>query len=976
MRARTILRLVVVASLTAVSASAQSTTATLVGRATAAGTPLAGVIVTVSSPSLMGGRTLVTAADGQYVAAALPPGDYVIRFEMEGLDPLAQRATLRLAQITRVDAELMPARLEAEIVVRPQAESLLETPQVSTSITGGTMELLPIGRGILDTVRLAPGVLQMGSQNLVSINGSEVYDNLYMVNGVTVGHRENNQPLNLFIEDAIQETTILTSGISSEYGRFTGGVVNVITKSGGNELSGSLRDTLGNDAWAARTPYENEVEHLDEVGHELQATLGGRVVRDRLWFFLSGRYYDRNFQRATRETVLPFVLNNYEDRSEAKLTASVSRNQSLVGSYLRVLSENENLNTPADLRALYTSHSPQSLLALHYTAVIGNNLVAEAQYSKKKQLSRSSGGGEEGPIGGLPIYDINSGAEVWASTTCAACGHTYGNAEDVLMKGSWFFPSARLGTHEVAFGYDDYHEYMRNTYTIGTSNMVLETPVAFVDGNAVVQLLPDETLFEWFFYPEGQEGDFNSRALYVNDRVSLGSHLTASAGVRYDRNHAVNSDGRVVGDDARLSPRVGLIYDLFGNGRDRVHASFSRYTSKPHESSASYVEQATSPSAYYWIYDGEPLNADPEQDAVPTEDVLRELLDWFEARGGTENIDDVAFMSPGGYFELGSTLDSPYSDEIALGYGRTFGQTGTAQITLVSREWSSFFTLGTDAAADPLEMPNGDVYDRRFLSTEDEGLKREYKSVQVQGSYQRGRLMAAGNYTYATLRGNVETGSGGGSPTPQFSPVSYFREFTTYPQNAPMGYLDGDVRHTANGWLILQLPGDRHRMTVSLLERFHTGRPYNMKSTINLRDVGPNPGYATNSFLGQYYFVPRGSLRMDDVTSTSVALHYSLQLARFELLAQGNVINVFNQQALENPAGVQSFVLTSLYDPNLARFNPFTTTPIECPAGVSTSSPQCKGITHYKKLEGFGEVTNPVAYQQPRTYTVSFAVRF
>ena len=76
-------------------------------------------------------------------------------------------------------------------------------------------------------------------------------ENLFLINGVTVSENLRGQPYDLYIEDAIQETTIATAGISAEYGRFGGGVVNVITKSGGNLFSGSFRDTLLNDDWRA-----------------------------------------------------------------------------------------------------------------------------------------------------------------------------------------------------------------------------------------------------------------------------------------------------------------------------------------------------------------------------------------------------------------------------------------------------------------------------------------------------------------------------------------------------------------------------------------------------------------------------------------------------------------------------------------------------------------------------------------------------
>jgi hypothetical protein len=791
---------------------------------------------------------------------------------------------------------------------------------------------------------------------------------------VTVGTRSSSTPLNLFIEDAIQETTILSSGISAEYGRFTGGVVNVITKSGGNEMSGSFRDTVGSDSWTAQTPYEGEPEHLDELYHELQATLGGRIIRDRLWFFASGRYYDRNFNRNTRLTEIPFIFTDHEERGEAKLTFGITRNQTVVGSYLEVEQVRENLNSQVtDLRALASSYFPHSLLAFHYTGVFGSNLVGEAQYSKRHEVSYWTGGGDGTEIGNFPVSDFNSGAEAWASTLCGVCGRLYGDVRDVLVKGSWFAPSTRFGTHEVAFGIGDYHEYGEGTITPGPLSMVLYAPVAVENGQTFLQLFPDETYLEWWDYPPSRETDFSARAAYVNDRVSFGTHLTASVGLRYDKNFAVAGDGRTVVDDARLSPRLGFVYDLFGNGRDRASVSFSRYTAKPQEAASSAADQGQNPTIYFWIYDGEPVNEDL---SMSTPEVLETFLDWFEARGG-KNFTDDAFIASLAPFEIGETLDSAYSDEFAVGYARRFGRNTTAQLTLIDRTWSSFFTYGTDRSAGPGTRPSGEKYDRLILKTEDEGLERQYRAAQLQASYQRSGFTAGGNYTYATLRGNVETAGGSGAPNPQRSPASYYPEYTNFPQYSPIGYLNGDVRHTANGWLIVRLPGDRHRATMSILQRYHSARPYNMLAQVNLTAMLPNPGYEARTVYGNYYFQPRGSLRVDDVTSTGLGLHYSVQVGGVELLAHGNVMNVFNEQAIENPSGLQTQVRTAVFDGNLVPFNALTTAePIHCPSELRTSSAQCRGIAHYQIHPDFGKPRDALAYQQPRTYTLSMAVRF
>src|SRR5438445_384833 len=96
-----------------------------------------------------------------------------------------------------------------------------------------------------------------GPSGAYSIAGAMSFETLYMVNGVNVSENLRGQAYDLYIEDAIQETNVATSGISAEYGRFGGGVVNVITKSGGNLLGGSFRETFHNDKWRTLTPFED-----------------------------------------------------------------------------------------------------------------------------------------------------------------------------------------------------------------------------------------------------------------------------------------------------------------------------------------------------------------------------------------------------------------------------------------------------------------------------------------------------------------------------------------------------------------------------------------------------------------------------------------------------------------------------------------------------------------------------------------------
>src|SRR6185369_1443692 len=112
---------------------------------------------------------------------------------------------------------------------------------------------LPIQRTLQSIVALQPGVVaNSATGSAIAISGAFAYDSLFLVDGSVTNEGLRGQTHNLFIEDAIQETTVMTGAISAEYGRFTGGVVSAITKSGGNQFSGSFRDTLTNERWTAQ----------------------------------------------------------------------------------------------------------------------------------------------------------------------------------------------------------------------------------------------------------------------------------------------------------------------------------------------------------------------------------------------------------------------------------------------------------------------------------------------------------------------------------------------------------------------------------------------------------------------------------------------------------------------------------------------------------------------------------------------------
>ena len=257
----------------------------------AQGLVLPGVTVTVRSDAMQGVRTTVTDINGNYRILALPPGEYRVFFELSGFAAIVETATVSLGGDVGVNAVMAPAGVVETVEVVGVVPTPLETTITSSNITADEVYALPTSRQPWRIAELQPGLTDnTPNAGQVTINGAFAYDNIFLVDGVDINDNLFGTANSLFVEDAIQETQVLTSGISAEYGRFSGGVINIITRSGGNDFSGSYRLNMYNpSSWTSLTPFEDEPREGDlgdNLDHEI--TLGGPLVRDRLWFFYSG----------------------------------------------------------------------------------------------------------------------------------------------------------------------------------------------------------------------------------------------------------------------------------------------------------------------------------------------------------------------------------------------------------------------------------------------------------------------------------------------------------------------------------------------------------------------------------------------------------------------------------------------------------------------------------------------------------------
>jgi hypothetical protein len=989
MHARAVSLLTVLAIiLVAVPLSAQ-TTAALDGTVTHRedSSPAAGVKVEVTSPALIGSRSTVTDPNGNYAFEALPPGEYRIGFTLEGFTPMVRSARLELARTRRLDVQLQVVELE-ELITVTGVPPAVTSPEVAATLRLTDIDRLPYQRNQLATAQLAPGVSANTLTNgQLQISGAPGYDNLVLVNGVVVTENTRNQIRPMYVEDAIVETTVLTGAIGAEYGRFTGGVVSTITKSGGEAFSGSLRDSLGNPSWSAVSPAHEARE--DHLNHVWEGTLGGAAVHDRLWFFGAGRWARNDTARQTiavpafaggttatpASPQLSYSEGNDQKRYEAKLTARLTDAQSMAASFFAIDTKGENSrfsNNIYDAASLTARDEPESLFALRYDGQLARRFLLEAQASRR-EMSLSSGAFSRELIGGTVLLDrSNSNSRFGAPSLCAVCDDEQRNNDDLLLKAHYLLPSA-LGTHDFVAGADRFRErhYLEN-HQSGSDFALFVTRAQFANGQIYPVITPTNangggTFIRWMpILTPAHENDLRTDSLFVSDRWDVTPRWSVTLGARYDRNHAVDSDGDVSADDSRISPRFGVQWDVRGSGQSVVSASYGEYTSHIGDGIAAAAQSAGAAAAIDFAYKGPAIN--DKALTVPIDQALQMVFAYFNAtQGGTANTSNANLRANGSrdvpgfaaYFD--GTLSTPYVRETTLGYRQAFGAGGNggyARVDLISRDWRDFYAASVNTATRHTVTPLGIPVDMAEIRNSN-GIERTYRALQFQAQWTPRRFSTGVFYTWSKLRGNDEGESVNG-PAANIDPSLYYPEFFGYERENPVGYLQGDQRHRLRAWIDVPL-GD---FSVSLLETYDSGLAYSITAPINVTAYAgapANPGYAAVP-NGRYFLTDRGALRTDGITATNLAFRYRRAVLAGEVFVQADLLNLFNEDGIADPQRLGSGVSTAANATGLQTFNPYTTTPVE---GV-----------HYRLATNFGQPLNNLAYQTPRTYRFSLGVRF
>jgi outer membrane receptor for ferrienterochelin and colicin len=1008
MRVRIVLA-VIAALATVVGAAAQTTTGTISGRVLdVQGAALPGASVTAKSPNLQGTREAVTSANGDYILTGLPSGPYTITVSLSGFQTHTRALVLAPTQVVPLEVTLGPAQVSEEVtVIGTSADPLTKTAQIATNFSQELIANLPTSRDLNSILLMAPGVHPTGPAGAFSFGGSVTFENLFLLNGVSINENIRGQAFDTAIEDAIQETTVANGGVSAEFGRFSGGVVNIITKSGGNQFSGSFRQSLNNDKWRTLTPFETEriattpEPRIDKVVPTYEYTIGGPVLRDRLWFFTSGRLRDESQGRALVFTTVPYEFREEQRRYEVKGTYSLNPQHRFQVNYNHhdrsQLNYSFNQNLTMDLRSLGTRELPERLYAGTYSGMLTSNLLVEALVSKRTLQFIGSGAKSTDLIDGTLLIDNSRAmARWWSDTFCGVCTPEGRDSEDVFVKGSYFLSTPRFGSHNLVFGYDTFNDIRTaNNHQSGSDYRILSAG-AILSGNGAgendifpIFLGDGTTTIQWNPILQESEGSsFRTHSGFVNDTWRVTDRVTANVGVRFDKNDGADQSGNVVAKDSAWSPRLGIIWDPTGKGAWSVTLSLAKYVAAISNPVADSSAAGGNPQTRQFIYRGPSINGPGTTTPVPTAQAIRAVFDWYFGNGGANLPLNGAPTIPGVTPQIADGLSSPSAWEYAAGVSRQFGARASLRADLLVRHYVNFYMRQADTSTGQVQDPTGRAFDLALITNAPDGLlSRDYAGGTFTGTYRFGRTLDIGaNYTLSKASGNFDAENVASGPVPfDYRYAQYKQESWNFPQ----GDLAVDQRHRARLWANYNpafVPG----LTLSVLQALESGVPY---GAVNTNGVDPRP-YVTNpnnayltppaSTATTYYFGPRDEFHTEGQRRTDLAVNYLHRIpgaGRMQLFAQLQVLNVFDQFQLcacgstvfgtgsaANAGGVNlQRIDTTVLTPGttasrFAAFNPFTTAPV-------------RGV-NWDYGPNFGTAVSRFAYTTPRTIRMSFGVRF
>lgn len=671
------------------------------------GSPLPGVTVTISSPSLMGTRSTVTDTRGVYRFPALPPGTYTIKAELQGFSTVVYSDIRLTTTVTlTVDIVMKPAALAEEVTVVAKAPTVdvKSTETASVSLSNELLRNIPYSQFTADIVNMAPGVT-----NNVAFGASQNTGIAYTMDGVNVADPEAGSAWVFSDHNIVEEAKIMGVGLPAEYGNFTGVIFNLITKSGGNNFSGHMefdfqgrKDDFPKGFWVTTNnkKYVNDFPELTSPLLKLMdanAHLGGPIIRDKLWFYVGLQYY-RTWRYPTG---FPEAVDYKQPRSFLKLSAQLTPSLSMVGSVQIDTYNGINRGAGANV-------SPEATVTQKSPEVVGNFSLTKIISSKTFFDLKAA------YFWGYYYLDPEVGMQPYMHFDFADNFTRYSSGYYYYADRTRFQTNASLshyvedfyGSHDFKFGAEFERSTVRNRYGFTGEGGELGDHVQYYDYYGYPYLA-----YQYAGY------DTNTRytrfEAFAQDSWQVTKRLNISAGVRFSFywGQVKGVSGNVYTNN-RISPRIGFTYDLFGDKSTVLKAHYGHFAEAM---LASYHDRMNPDTAYsdyvgyYYDYD------------------IGEWVEWFR----------IVHES---LYRMDPDIKHPYMEQWTVSIERELFKDASFTIAYINRRWKNIITpidQNADYEQRTVSVPNfGNytVYERTLETLENP----DYLITNIEKAYKNG----------------------------------------------------------------------------------------------------------------------------------------------------------------------------------------------------------------------------------------------